>query len=190
MRGNNWRQALDEFREIQISLTHAAPYRDAGVVPNPAASAAQIAEAEARLGQALPPSYRSFLERHNGWPRFFEGASILSTTELGTRSYNTLARAALEASESPLAPETTVTPIARRPTLIPFAADAQATTLFAFNTERESRDGELEVVAWVNELGVSAPNFTSFLGLLVRLCRHELEDIHALNDRATFARIA
>ena len=167
----------------------AAPYRDTGLVPNPAATADQIVAAEARLGHRLPPSYREFLQLHNGWPRFFEGASMLSASELGTRSYETLARAAIEAAESPLAPEATHPAFRPRPTLIPFAVDAQATTLFAFNSQRRHRDGELEVVAWVSELGVSATNFSDFLGLLVRLCQHELEDLRAA-DRVPLGRIA
>ena len=189
MSDDSWRQALGEFRNTQSALMRAAPYRDTGLVPNPAAAEAQIAAAEARLGHRLPPSYREFLELHNGWPRFFEGASMLSASELGTRSYDTLARAALEAAESPLAPEAPHPAFRRRATLIPFAVDAQATTLFAFNSEHRHADGEMEVVAWVSELGVSAPNFGEFLSLLVRLCQHELEDLQAA-DRVPLGKIA
>ena len=105
MSGDSWRHALGEFRNTQSALMRAAPYRDTGLVPNPAATADQIVAAEARLGHRLPPSYREFLQLHNGWPRFFEGASMLSASELGTRSYETLARAAIDEGHAPASTE-------------------------------------------------------------------------------------
>ena len=85
------------------------------------------------------------------------------------------ARAAFSAAETP---EPTLGPPSRRrlyPHIIPFGVDLQSTTLFAFNPEVVSADGEYEVIAWINEIGVRRENFLSFLDLLVELAEHELD---------------
>jgi hypothetical protein len=46
------------------------------------ATAAQIAKVEQLLGKPLPPSYRAFLELHNGWAQYDFKASLLSAEEL------------------------------------------------------------------------------------------------------------
>jgi len=49
----------------------------------PGATESQIAQTEARLGVALPPSYRSFLQVSNGWHRLTEYIySLWSTSEI------------------------------------------------------------------------------------------------------------
>jgi hypothetical protein len=45
------------------------------------ASAKQLAALESRLGAPLPPSYRAFLELHNGWEKFTGGAKLLATED-------------------------------------------------------------------------------------------------------------
>jgi hypothetical protein len=154
-----------------------SPYRDAGLVPNPGASLAAIALAEERLGRPLPPSYRAFLRSHDGWPRFFEGATLLGTANLGKRLYEDLARAAWEASETSAAElgPSRFAPRLRRPELVPFGVDLQATTLFAFDPARISADGECEVIAWVSEIGVRRESFTAFLEWILELCQSELQ---------------
>ena len=74
MRERRWRALLSEIRAVQTEIMRTAPYRDAGLVPNPGASETKIEQAERRIGRPLPPSYREFLLENNGWPRFFEGA--------------------------------------------------------------------------------------------------------------------
>jgi len=151
------------------------PYRDVGLVPNPRASETAIQRAERRIGLPLPPSYRSFLKHSDGWPRFFEGATLLGTACLGKRTYESLAHAACEAAETPvpdLGPPSRYRRAAR--TLIPFGIDVQATTLFAFNPSVTGAGGEYQVIAWVNEIGVRRDSFEDFLEFVLELCEAEL----------------
>jgi hypothetical protein len=182
-----WQLLLREIRRVQTEIMRLAPYRDVGLVPNPAASAVAIAAAEERIGRPLPPSYRAFLETHDGWPRFFEGATLLGTAHLGVRLYEQAARAAFDAAETPV-PDVGPPTRTKQQVLIPFGADLQATTLFAFvaptvswaaaglrpdwPTERVT--GELGVVAWINEIGVRRDSFDGFLDLVLELCEAEL----------------
>lgn len=171
-----WDATLAEICQLQTRIMEHAPHRDIGLVGNPGASEQAIEAAEQRIGRSLPPSYREFLRRHDGWPRFFEGATLLGTANLGLRLYEDLARAAWDAAETPvpdLGPELMS---ARRSSrvLIPFAVDLQATTLFAFNPAITEGD-EYEVIAWINELGVRRESFASFLELVLDLCSSELE---------------
>lgn len=166
-------ELLIQIRQIHTQISWLQPYRDLGLIPNPSASEMAINKAQKRLGQRLPPSYRAFLELHDGWPRFFEGASLLGTAHLGRRKYEDLARAAFEAAETPvpLGPP-------RRPrasTLIPFGADLEGTTLFAFNPAVTTPEGEYEVIAWVNEIGVRQPSFRGFLEFILDLGNQDLE---------------
>ncbi len=47
-------------------------------------SARQIATLEGILGKPLPPSYRSFLELHNGWKSFDGDAKLLAVEDHGS----------------------------------------------------------------------------------------------------------
>lgn len=174
---------LDRIRVTHAEILRIAPYRDMGLVPNPGASKAKIKKAEERLGRPLPPSYRAFLARCDGWPRFFEGATLLGTSLLGKPSYEQLARSAFEAAETPV-PDLGPPSRAQRSSIIPFGIDAQATTLFAFNVDVMDADGEYEVITWINELGMRRSNFVDFLGLVLELSEAEL-DAHVVRSTAT-----
>jgi hypothetical protein len=169
---------LAKIREVHTHISWFEPFRDLGLVPHPAASRVAIERAEARIGRALPPSYRAFLRRHDGWPRFFEGASLLGTANLGVRAYDELARAVFEAAETPV-PD--LGPPSRRRTysLVPFGADMEGTTLFAFNAAAQSQDGEYEVIAWVNEIGVRRDSFAAFLEFVLELSEADLHQLTA-----------
>ncbi len=169
---------LIKIREAHTEISWLQPFRDLGLIPNPAASEVAIARAEERLGRALPPSYRAFLRLHDGWPRFFDGASLLGTANLGHRQYEDLARAAFEAAETPV-PELGPPTRPRARSLIPFGADLEGTTLFAFNPAVTSADGEYEVIAWVNELGIRQPSFASFLDWILDLAQQDRTDLAA-----------
>jgi hypothetical protein len=169
-----WPELVTRLREIQTEVQRLAPFRDIGLVPNPGASDDAIAAAEKRLGFELPPSYCEFLRHHDGWPRFFDGATLLGTEALGARRYDDLCRAAFEAAETPV-PDVGP-PLKRRPPrMIPFAADSEATTLFAFDPRSRDAAGECAVIAWINEVGVRSSNFAEFLALLVELAESELD---------------
>jgi hypothetical protein len=167
---------LIKIRETHTEISWLQPFRDLGLIPNPAASRTALERAEERLGRPLPPSYRAFLELHDGWPRFFDGASLLGTANLGHRKYEDLARAAFEAAETPV-PELGPPTRPRARSLIPFGADLEGTTLFAFNPAVTSADGEYEVIAWVNEIGVRQPSFEAFLDWILDLGQQDLADL-------------
>ncbi|HYP90223.1 MAG TPA: SMI1/KNR4 family protein [Polyangiaceae bacterium] len=169
---------LITIRETHTEISWLQPFRDLGLIPNPAASETAISRAEARLGRALPPSYRAFLTLHDGWPRFFEGASLLGTANLGHRQYEDLARAAFEAAETPI-PDLGPPTRPRARSLIPFGADLEGTTLFAFNPAVVDADGEYEVIAWVNELGVRQPSFGAFLEWILDMGQQDLAGLTA-----------
>ncbi|MBX3184721.1 MAG: SMI1/KNR4 family protein [Polyangiaceae bacterium] len=170
-------KSLSEVRRLQIELARSRPYRDAGLVGNPSAREADLVAVERRLGLQLPPSYRAFLLTHDGWPRFFAGASLLGTRSLGQASHAELVTTLL-GSANPYGARAGVgagpCPPSRRP--LPFGIDPAGTTLFAFDLSRRRADGECEVVAWLNEVGVRRPDFTSFLGLIAELCQAEIDD--------------
>jgi len=169
---------LARIKDIQTEILRLAPYRDISLVGNPGASSVAIAAVEERIGHRLPPSYREFLALHDGWPRFFDGASLLGTATLGHRKYEDLARAAFEAAETPL-PELGPPRRPRARTLIPFGADLEGTTLFAFNPSVVQPNGEYEVIAWVNELGVRHPSFSAFLEWILELAEQDRADLTA-----------
>jgi hypothetical protein len=169
-----WRDKLEQIRKAQIAIMRDEPYRDFGLVPNPGASEIAIRAAEARLGIELPRGYRDFLRVHDGWPRFYEGATLLGTANLGKREYEDVAQAVFRAAETPvphIAPPASAA--RRRRPLIPFGADLQGATLFAFDARTRSADTELPVVAWVNELGMTFDSFESFLDGVHEWLTHE-----------------
>ncbi len=175
---------LIRIRETHTQIVWLQPFRDLGLIPNPAASGLAIETAEERLGRPLPPSYRAFLKRHDGWPRFFDGASLLGTANLGLRQYEDLARAAFEAAETPV-PDLGPPTRPRSRQLIPFGADLDGTTLFAFNTAVVHPNGEYEVIAWVNEIGVRRDSFASFLEFILDLAEADIANLAGGNE--TFA---
>jgi len=161
----HWRETLENIRHAQTEIMRSAPFKDFGLVPNPAASETAIAATEQRLGFSLPRSYREFLLEHDGWPRFYEGATLLGTSSLGRRDYEDVVEAVFRAAETPV-PEIGPPPsrVRRQRPLLPFGIDLQGTTLFAFDLSAEiSAPGELVVVAWVNELGFTFGSFAAFL---------------------------
>jgi len=181
---------VERLRSVQTEVLRLAPFRDIGLVPNPGASAQAIEAAEARLGLPLPPSYRAFLAKHDGWPRCFDGASLLGTACLGNRTYAEFAQAAFAAAETP---EPRLGPPARRQqftSIIPFGVDLQSMTLFAFNPSVRSDNGEYEVIAWINELGMRRESFPSFLELLIELADYELEGHRSLAGEPMLLRTA
>ena len=169
---------LIRIRETHTEISWLQPFRDLGLIPNPAASEVALRRAERRLKRRLPPSYRAFLALHDGWPRFFDGASLLGTANLGHRKYEDLARAAFEAAETPV-PELGPPRRPRARNLIPFGADLEGTTLFAFNPVVVQPDGEYEVIAWVNELGVRHQSFGAFLDWILEMGDQDLSDLTA-----------
>jgi hypothetical protein len=167
-----WVGTIETIRQLQSDLMRVMPHRDAGLVLNPPARESAIQQAEKRLGTVLPPTYRAFLRRHDGWPRFFDGAALLGSGDLGKKVYAELAQAAFDAAGTPVPedgpPSRSVTGSARD--LIPFGIDADGTTLFAFDPRARRGDGEMPVVAWMQELGLRFDSFPALLRAVVELC--------------------
>lgn len=72
--------ALIVFKEQLDDLDpgHTQPY----TAPRVKATEADIAAAEATLGERLPDAYRQFLLHANGWPSFYFRADLFGTEEL------------------------------------------------------------------------------------------------------------
>jgi hypothetical protein len=71
----DWRPFLSRWSREALAADPATPGYDRaapappGWLGAPGATEAQLAALEARLGAALPPSYRAFLQVSNGWGR-------------------------------------------------------------------------------------------------------------------------
>jgi hypothetical protein len=179
----NWEAPLARLRAKQTELSKLMPYRDTCLIPLPGAPEVTITKVEATLGSPLPDSYRSFVKRYNGWPRFFEGASLLGTRDLGKVDDLRLARAIFHAAASPSegAPPPSYRSAGRR--LLVFGTDRQGTTLFAFDLEDPSLFKDPPVIAWVSELGLRYPTFADFLTGLADMCESELANAQELGGK-------
>jgi hypothetical protein len=122
-------------------------------------SAEAFTAALARLPMAPPPSYRAFLERHNGWQNFWNGFTIVGAD--GAHTFAALADIAIMVNEDvgalarldpPDLPAMTRREDGDRgfvflPNHIVFATD-HAGQLLVFDRRTARRDGEMEVVVW------------------------------------------
>lgn len=173
-----WHEHIAQLRSTQLSLMRCAPYRDFGLIPNPGASEQALGEAEERLGHALPQSYRSFLAKHDGWKRLYDGASLLGCGELGSPEHTRIARQIFTSAASPSA----CSPMSFRcppRSLLVFGLDRAGTTLFAFDLDSDAGLGDPPVTAWIGELGIRYANFSAFLAGIVGLCEAELQALDA-----------
>jgi SMI1 / KNR4 family (SUKH-1) len=182
---DNWKDTIGKIREVKAELASVHPRMGPVIAPPPGAGLRTIAIVERRIGHHLPPSYRAFLHLHDGWPLFFQGASLLGTRELSKPGPFEVTRAAFAAYETPI-PE--IGPPARPgghiDAMIPFGVDPTATTIFAFNPAVTSADGEMEVILWVNELGERASSFTDFLSLVLEILELDLSERRALLQKS------
>jgi hypothetical protein len=138
-------------------------------------SGVALSAALARLPMAAPPSFRAFLERHNGWQNFWNGFTIVGAD--GAHTFAALADIAIMVNEDVGAlaridpPD--LTAMTRRedgdkgfvflPNHIVFATD-HAGQLLVFDRRTARRDGEMEVVVWTP--GGIAERHVSFAALL------------------------
>lgn len=125
------------------------------LAPPPPATAEAIAHAEQRIGRPLPPSYRDFLAMHDGWPQFFQGASLLGARQLARGSFIEIARMVLEDL-----------PGLERAFVVPFGIDAEAEIILAWDFSRPGDAGEVDVLFWVNELGIRVSTFWEVVELV------------------------
>ncbi len=174
---DNWKETIAMIREVKMDLSALDPEMGPAVAPPPGAALRAISTVERRIRRRLPPSYRAFLHEHDGWPLFFQGASLLGTRELSKTGYADLTRAAFAAYETPI-PEVgpPSRPEGRCEAMIPFGSDPNATTIFAFNPAVVRPDGEMEVIVWVNELGDRTESFPDFLSTVLEMLEAEAID--------------
>jgi hypothetical protein len=180
-RDTDWEQTLQRIYWVRIELQELGRHPADDAIPNAPADADGIARAELRIGRRLPPSYRAFLARFDGWPQFFDGAALLGTRDLGKTSYADLAQAVFEANETPVPeggpPSSRVRGYPGE--MIPFGIDPEGTTLFAFDPTEVDSHGEMGVVAWIHEIGFRARSFDDFLVGILELCEADLDDARA-----------
>jgi len=99
---DNWKETIARIREVKMDLSALDPQMGPAVAPPPGAALRAISAVERRIRSRLPPSYRAFLNEHDGWPLFYQGASLLGTRELSKASYSDVTRAAFAAYETPI----------------------------------------------------------------------------------------
>jgi hypothetical protein len=182
---DNWKDTIGKIRQLKAELHSVHPQLGPAMAPPPGAGLRTMSIVERRIRHHLPPSYRAFLHMHDGWPLFFQGASLLGTRELSKPGPFEVTRAAFAAYETPI-PEIgpPSRPQGHNDAMIPFGIDPTATTIFAFNPAVTSADGEMEVIIWVNELGERAQSFAGFLSLVVEILELDLNDHRALLKRS------
>jgi hypothetical protein len=183
---DDWKDTVWQIRRVKMELAKVDPDLGPAVAPHPGTSLRTISAVERKIRRRLPPSYRAFLTQHDGWPMFFQGASLLGSHDLHRASYASKTRTAFESYETPI-PEIgpPARPEGRPDAMIPFGIDAKASTIFAFNPAVVRPDGEMEVILWVNELGDRCESFADFLSMVLEMLRDELgERSHALRETA------
>jgi hypothetical protein len=175
----SWKDTIGQIRQVKMELSRVNPGMGPAIAPLPGATLRAITTVERRLRRRLPPSYRAFLHEHDGWPLFFEGASLLGTRELSKPGYSELTRAAFTAYETPI-PEIgpPSRPEGRAEAMIPFGIDPKATTIFAFNPAVVRPDGEMEVILWVSELGDRLESFGEFLSMVLEMLEMDVRARH------------
>jgi hypothetical protein len=178
---DTWKETIARIRQVKLELARVNPEAGPVVAPPPGAALRAISTVERRICRRLPPSYRAFLHEHDGWPLFFEGASLLGTRELSKPGYAEMTRAAFAAYETPI-PE--VGPPSRpngsAEAMIPFGMDPKGTTIFAFNPAVSRADGEMEVILWVNELGDRTESFGDFLSMVLEMLEIDVAEHQSL----------
>lgn len=133
------------------------------------AVAKRVAAVERCYGVALPPSYREFLLRYDGWHHAFRRASLLSTEQLLNPSWLHRAEIVLDRVALPAVRRERGLQQACEDNLIPFGLDDTGSIVFVFDANKRDDDGELEVMAWFSGLGMRVPSFAWLLDMLCDL---------------------
>jgi hypothetical protein len=161
---------LGEIRALKLDLARLDPRAGMPVLPPGGATTAGLLAAERKLGRALPSAYRELLAIHDGFPQLYQGASLLSTSQLVRGSFVDIARMTIDLDGEPRSSDSRL----RRPTLVPFGIDSSAETIFAF--DREAPGPELGVLIWVNEIGVRLDGFDAFLDFVTEMLQADVEE--------------
>jgi SMI1 / KNR4 family (SUKH-1) len=157
-----WQPLLAAIRAQKLALARLDPRAGMPVLPPAGASPSAIEAAERRLGRPLPPSYRELLAQHDGLPGFYLGAGLLGVRPLTRGTYVDLARLSIDVEHTA--------------GLVPFGVDSKGETFFAWDTARPRRDGEMEIVVWMNEIGERVACFPTFLELCLEMLSAEIAE--------------
>jgi hypothetical protein len=175
----HWSEAVRELRARKLELARLDPRGGMPIRPPAGASEDDIARVERRLGRPLPPSYRELLAAQDGWPRLIFGASLLGTLPLSRGTYVDVARMVLSDLD-PAPPDGAPAP---RGAYVPFALDAEAETLAAWDLDDARADGELGVILVTNDVATRLPDFPSFIELCLDVVCAEIDDRRAAGRR-------
>jgi hypothetical protein len=149
--GMHFRSLIGAIRAKKLEIARLDPRRGMPVLPPVGATPRQIANVEKKLGRELPPSYREFLSVHDGWPELLHGTSLLGATHLARGTFDGVAKSEIDIEDG----------VASK--LVAFGIDGAGESIFAWDMNAKSDDGELGVVVWVNEIGARLDDFPAFL---------------------------
>lgn len=123
------------------------------------------------FGVALPPSYREFLLRYDGWADVFRKAALMSTTQLLNPAWHHRAELALQRAAAAHLPGRHASTRAglHDDNLIPIGLDPQGSIVFVLDAGAIDTYGEMQAVAWISELGIRVPSFADLLELFCEL---------------------
>ncbi len=161
------RTILDRAEEIENEEPLGAAERSK---PFPPATVAEIAAFEAKLGYALPPSYREFLRLHNGWQCFWGDSWIAGVSGKARAFVQSRARAARTwvGSESGWDP--------KRDLVI--GADDNGG--FLVLAREAGRGGERAILDCVAGVVIPQNTFSSFADLVAKQLRYRSKDVQRL----------
>jgi hypothetical protein len=160
---------LAEIRALKLDLARLDPRAGMPTLPPPGATPSALVSVERKLGRALPAAYRELLVLHDGFPQLYQGASLLSTSQLVRGSFVDVARMMIDLGEPGPIGATR-----RRPALVPFGIDSTAETIFAFDCGVPT--GEPGILLWMNEIGVRLDGFAAFLDFVTEMLQADVEE--------------
>ncbi len=166
-----WLSAARTLHHIKVTSSEGCACR---TTVDTVAVAKRVAAIEKCCGIALPPSYREFMLRYDGWSRVFGRASLLSTEQLLSPSWHHRAEIVMDrVAGGHMPPAGKHHPNSasswRNDNLIPFGLDDTGSVLFVFDADKVDESGEFEVLAWFSGLGVRVPSFPWLLDMLCDL---------------------
>lgn len=142
-------------------------------LPELAATVAEVAEAEAKLGEQLDPEYRNFLSFASGWRAFYQSVDILGAGDLLGGEAHALAHRAL----SFLLPEVLAEAGLTMDTALPVAVSRDDLDLFVLHRASSPTPG---AIVWFAGSEVDRfDDFVQFFDSMMLYNRQALDRAHA-----------
>jgi len=131
----------------------------------------RVASVEQCYSVALPPSYREFLLRYDGWNNVFRNACLMSTAQLLNPAWHHRAEVALQRAAAAHLPgrHTSTRGPWHDDNLIPIGLDPAGSIVFVLDAGSIDSYGEMQAVAWISELGIRIPSFADLIELFCEL---------------------